>query len=249
MAGGTTGLDAMTSVIRVKREPVDAPTFPSSKSRRRSFGSSALAGLGACALLLGACGGDDDDGSSESTTTTLAPTVSIATPTTVRSTTTLAPATTTLPPLVLVTEGAVVVVANASGVDGAAGRMTDALAEVGFSTGTATNSSEGQIETTKIYYDPENADAKAVADSLREALGGGDIEVLELVVPAPTDSGEIADASILVAMGNDTADVSLNELQGRVPPADESTADESTAEETTDESVPEESSDEATGDG
>lgn len=230
-------------------------------SRRRSFGSVAFAGLGACALLLGACGGDDDSGSG-STTTTLATTVSIGTSTTVATATTATTttSTTTLPPLELVTEGASIVVANASGIDGAAGRMTDALGAVGFSTGDATNSSEGQINTSKIYYDPENADAKAVADSLREALGGGDIEVVELSVPAPTDTGELGDASIVLAMGNDTADKSLDELQGRVAPtddagtsdestADESTADESTADESTAEETTEESSEEATSDG
>lgn len=180
------------------------------------------------ALLLGACGGDDD-AAVESSTTTL-PSVTVApvtlAPTTIPSTTT----TTTLPPLVLVTEGATVVVANASGVNGAAGRMTDALAAVGFTVGTATNSSEGQLNTSKIYYDPANEAAKAVADSLREALGGGDIEVVELAVPAPTDNGEIGDASIVVAMGNDTADKSLDELQGRVAPAAEESSDDSSSE-------------------
>lgn len=154
--------------------------------------------------------------------------------------------TTTLPPLDLVTEGATVVVANASGINGSAGRMTDALAAVGFTTGTATNSSESQLSTSKVYYDPENEDAKAVAESLREALGGGDIEVLELTVPAPTNDGEIGDATVLLAMGNDTADKSLDELQGRVPAADASD-DEATDDEATADSS-DEATDEATGD-
>lgn len=199
--------------------------------------------MGVAALLVTACGGDDDDAAGDATTTTIGSTVTLA-PTTTRATatTTTVPATTTLPPLELVTEGATVVVANASGIDGAAGRMTDALGAVGFTTGTATNSSEGQINTSKIYYDPDNEDARAVAESLREALGGGDIEVLELTVPAPTESGEIGDASILVAMGNDTADKSLDELQGRLPTADD-TADD------TDEDTSDGTGDEDTGDG
>jgi hypothetical protein len=198
------------------------------------------------ALVLGACGGGDDDADTdtEGTTATTIPTSPTLSPTTDPPTTSTVPTTsTTLPPLELVTEGATVMVANASGIDGAAGRMTDALAEVGFTTGAATNSSEGQLATSKVYYDPANDAAKAVADSLREALGAGDVEVLELTVPAPTDDGEIGDATILLAMGNDTADKTLDELQGRVPPED--TGDDATGEETTGEAT-EETTGEAT---
>ncbi len=54
------------------------------------------------------------------------------------------------------------VVANASGINGAAGRMTDALGRRRLHhRGSATNSSEGQLETTKIYYDPANENAQA----------------------------------------------------------------------------------------
>lgn len=171
------------------------------------------------------------------------PTSNTLTPVTEATTTTAAPSTTTtLPPLELVTEGATVVVANASGINGSAGRMTDALAAVGFTTGTATNSSESQLETSKVYFDPEVENAEAVANSLREALGGGDIEVLELTVPAPTSDGELGDASVLLALGNDTADKPLDELQGRVPAADDS-SDESSDDAT------DETSDDATGEG
>ena len=193
------------------------------------------------ALGLTACGGDDDDSGDGSTTTTTIASLT-ETSTTVARTTTVAPATTTLPPLVLVTDGATIVVANASGVNGAAGRMTDALEEAGFTAADATNSSEGPLSVTKIYYDPDTAAAKAVADSLREALGAGDIEVLELTVPAPlTDPESIADASVLVSIGNDVADKSLDVLQGRAPSADDSaeeaTADEATAESSADASA------------
>lgn len=171
-------------------------------------------------------------------------------------TTTAPPATappTTPPPLDLVTKGATLVVANASGVDGAAGRMTDALGAAGFKTGSATNSTESQLETTKVYYDPENADAKAVAESVRLALGGGDIEVLELAVPAPvSDPDALGKATILVALGNDTADKSLDELQGRVAPAeetsDEAGSGESTAEESSGAGTADESTDEGSAD-
>jgi hypothetical protein len=218
----------------VKSASIDVRPTPAPERSRRSAVTTSLAGLGMLALVVSACGGDDD--TAATTTTSLAPTVTIAPTTTAAPTTTVVPVTTTLPPLVLVTEGATVVVANASGIDGAAGRMTDALAAVGFTTGTATNSSEGQLATTKIYFSPDNVNAKAVADSLREALGAGAIEVLELAVPAPTDDGEIGDGSILVAMGNDTADKPLDELQGRVAPVVDEPTGEATAEATADES-------------
>lgn len=204
------------------------------RSRRRSVGALGLTAV--AVMAFSACGGDDDD-TEATTTTTVASSNTLSPVTAATTTTTTVPTTTTLAQLELVTEGATVVVANASGINGSAGRMTDALAIVGFTTGTATNSSEGQLNTSKVYYDPENENAKAVAESLREALGGGDIEVLELAVPAPTSDGEIGDASVLLAMGNDTADKTLDELQGRVPAVDES-SDEATGE----------SSDEATGD-
>jgi hypothetical protein len=172
------------------------------------------AALSVVALLLSSCGGGDDSEAGDQTTTTdIAVTVAPTTTTTATAAaTTLAVTTTT--EASLVTDGAVLIVANASGINGAAGRMTDALAIAGFSTGSATNSSEGQLETTKIYYDNANASAEAVANSVRIALGGGTIQVLEMGTPAPVDSGEVGGASIVVAMGNDIADKSLAELQG-----------------------------------
>jgi len=178
-----------------------------------------MSGLTIATLVLGACGGGDDSASSTTTTSlALSPATSTTAPPTIAPSTTTT--TTTIP---LVTEGAKLIVANASGINGAAGRMSDALAAVGFSTGPATNSTESQLSTSKVYFDPENAAAEAVANSVRAALGGGDIQVLELTTPAPVETGEVGDASIVLAMGNDVADKSLAELQGLVPPATEVT--------------------------
>ncbi len=215
-----------------------------------------VAGFAACALLLGACGGDDDDADADATTTTLSSGAAQQPTTTRAAATTVATTTTTLPPLDLVTEGATVVVANASRINGAAGRMSDQLEVVGFTMGEAGNSTEGPLEISKVYYDPANELAKPVADSLREALGGGDIQVVELAVPAPTETGEIGEATVLLAMGNDTADKSLDELQGRVAPATTAPATTTTApgeetgeESTSEESTSEETSEESTGEG
>jgi hypothetical protein len=108
-------------------------------------------------------------------------------------------------------------VANASRVNGAAGRLTERLAAVGFTTVAAANYVPSRLDVTKIYYDPANAQALAVATSLKEAFGGGAIELLELAVPPPIDTGDMAGATVLVAMGNDVADKTLDQLQGRAP--------------------------------
>lgn len=174
------------------------------------------AAVTATAIVLASCGGGDDAAVTSSTSSPVAVTVAplATTPPTVASTLPPTTTTTTLPELV--TDGAKVIVANASGINGAAGRMTDALAIAGFSTGEATNSTEGQLPTTKVYFDPENPDAEAVANSVRIALGGGAIQVLPMDTPAPVESGEVGDASVVVAMGNDVSDKSLAELQSGV---------------------------------
>lgn len=225
----------MTSVWHVMSTPsAPTPTSVAADRRRWSSATGVVAGFAVASLLLIGCGGDDDDAES-STTTTLAvePT---ATTTTLASTTTAATTTTTLAPIEYVTQGATVVVANASGINGAAGRLTDRLAAVGFTTAAATNSSDsvGRLPVSQIYHVAGDAEALAVAESLKAAFGGGDIEVLEASVPAPTESGELGDATVLVLMGDDIADKSLDELQGRVAPdpADETTGD--TSDDTTD---------------
>lgn len=189
-------------------------------------------------LLLAACG-DDDSTDTTTTTVVAAATTTTAAPTTVATTTT------TLPPVEYVTEGATVVVANASGINGAAGRLTERLAAVGYDMAEATNSADtvSNLGTTQIYYDPAVEAAQAVAESLQRALGGGDIELLEVTMPVPTASGDLGTANVLVLMGDDVADKSLEELQGLVPPVEttgEETGEdtgEQTAEDTSEEST------------
>lgn len=207
-----------------------------------------VAAVGVTALALGACGGDDDDDDTGDSSTTTTTTAGGTTTTTAGggTTTTAATTSTTLPAEVdYVTEGATVVVANASTINGAAGRMSERLEAVGYTMGTPTNSSEGQLETTKVYFDPENPDAEPVAASLRLALGGGDIELLEMGTPAPVEDGNIGDATVLIAMANDTADKTLEELQGRAPATDTGDDDDDGGDDdggdTTDSSTPDSS--------
>jgi len=192
-----------------------------------------LAGIAVAAagiLLLGACGGDDDDASS-STSTSLATEITNP-PTFPTNPPTIAPTTPPAAPTTVayVTEGASVMVTNASRIDGAAGRMSDRLAAVGFTMVAPGNYSLGTIETTIIYQDPTNPQAMAVAQSLQAALGGGDIQIQEMGSPPPVDTGDALGATVLIAMGNDTADKTLDELQGittTTTAAPETTAPES----------------------
>ena len=183
--------------------------------RRRRAPLLSIAAVAAGILLLGACGGDDDDDSSTSSTTeapliTVAPTSEIP-DTTLTSATTLPAAPTTI---AYVTEGASVMVTNASRIDGAAARMSDRLAAVGFTMVEPGNYSLGTIEVTKIYQDPANPQAMAVAESLKAAFGGGAIEIVEMGTPPPVDGGDAKGATVLIAMGYDVADKTLDELQG-----------------------------------
>ena len=103
---------------------------------------------------------DDDDGSSDDGGITADSTVPDTIDNTIADTTT----TTTEPPLVTV--GASVVVANASGVPGSAGRMSTELAGAGFEMAEATNATSSGLEESIVYYDPSVTAAIDVAGSV-----------------------------------------------------------------------------------
>jgi hypothetical protein len=120
---------------------------------------------------------------------------------------------TTAPPFVK--DGATVVVANANGLGGSAATMARALeAGPGFTMGDSLDASDatGDLETTVIYYDPAQPAAQAVADSVNRAMGGG---ATVLPLPSgtpPVASGDIAGAGVLVMLGLDKAEKTLEEL-------------------------------------
>jgi hypothetical protein len=207
----------------------------SSSYRRRRRWSTAVAIVASGSLLLVACGGSDD-GEDTSTTTESAgsdSTVLDATSTTTATTTTSA--TTASGEFEYVTEGAVVVVANASRVNGAAGLLSDGLGAVGFTVTEPTNSADDveNIETTQIFYSPGDAAAQAVAENLRLAFGGGDIVVEEVAVPAPTESGNLGEGTVLVLLGNDVAGKTLEEIRSPAVARDAAENDGTTAPPTT----------------
>lgn len=120
--------------------------------------------------------------------------------------------TTTEPPIVV--EGAKVVVANANGIGGSAGNMTDALRlGPGFDTVTPTNASSStpELEQSIIYYDTTVPAAQVVADSLSRSLGG-DVPVEPMPESIPTADGTLNGAQVLLMLGTDKANRTLDEL-------------------------------------
>jgi hypothetical protein len=132
------------------------------------------------------------------------PDVSIDVPVTEATTTT-----TTVP---RVTTGASVMVANANTVGGSAGNMTRTLELAGYTMVDPVNASGPNITESIVYYDESQASAQDVANSVALDLGG--VEVLVLPTPAPTESGDIGDAGVLVLLGDDQAGKTLEELSG-----------------------------------
>ncbi|HEX6659898.1 MAG TPA: hypothetical protein VF065_17525, partial [Ilumatobacter sp.] len=64
-----------------------------------------------------------------------------------------------------------------------------------------------------VYFDPAVPNAEAVAGSVARSLGGVD-SISPVAVPAPTESGELGGAGVLVMLGIDKAGKTLDELTG-----------------------------------
>lgn len=157
-------------------------------------------------LILRSIRSDDTTAAPAVTTTTLATVESVVS--------TMAPVTTptTLPQ---VFDGATVVVANSSNVNGAAGRLTLALEGKGFTVGTALNATgaDDNLTVSKIYYDPANPNAQAVATTVAGFMGG--IVVVEVPSPVPVEGGALPEGvAVLVMLGADKASQTLDEMGG-----------------------------------
>lgn len=126
---------------------------------------------------------------------------------------TLAPVDTVPPGLQ--TTGASVLVANANGQGGSAGKASLVLANsAGFQmTAEPTDATEStpDIDTSAIYYDPANPAALIVANSLNTVMGGT-LSVLELPDPVPVLEGDMKGAGVLLMLGRDFADMTPGDL-------------------------------------
>lgn len=148
-----------------------------------------------------------------STTTTPAATggsTSVPASTSSPSSTTTVPPTTTLP---IVTQPGKLKVANGSGINGAAGRLSIELAARGFTMTKATNAfgPDKDLKISKIYV---SKGSEKVADSVSRLMGG--IDVYPMPVPAWIEGGTDAleGATVLVMLGADKADKRLSAMAG-----------------------------------
>ncbi len=184
-----------------------------SRPPRRAV-SSGLAVVAASAMTLGTFGCSSDAGvstigsftsstpvpTSAPPPVTAAPTTSTSTTTSTTTTSTTLPPTTTTEPII--TEGAIVLVANGSGVPGAAASLTATLADIGFITNPPVNAagSDEDLPDSRIY-------ARDVSDpvalSISRVMGG--VPVMRMPTPVPVDSGSAADATVVVMLGKDLA--------------------------------------------
>ncbi len=94
-------------------------------------------------------------------------------------------------------------VANASGIDGAAGQLTDRLAAKGYATVKPTNSAgyEESLDVSKVYFTPE---AYPVAYSIAKIMG---VEVAPMPTPPPISyaTDGLRGANVIVMLGHDLA--------------------------------------------
>jgi hypothetical protein len=166
-------------------------------------------------LILRSINDDDDGDIGEGAIGTTVPTDDSAAVTTIAGVTTLGGTTTTTEPPLVLDPAVTVVVANASNVNGSAAQMSRALGVVGYTMGEPTNkaASVGQLDATVLYFDAAVPNAEAVAGSVARSLGGVD-SISTVAVPAPTESGELGGAGVLVMLGIDKAGKTLDELTG-----------------------------------
>lgn len=183
------------------------------RSPRRSAPSFARRGavLVAAIAAVSVVAACRSDRSAEPTTTTAATTTTSSTTTTsTTTTTTLPPTTTTAPP---VTSPGIVKVANASGVDGAAGQLSNELAALGFQMRDPTNGAgqDDDLQVSKVYVLPGS---EPVAYSIARLMGG--LEVLPMPTPAWIRGGteNLGDATVLVMLGHDHAGQPLAQMAG-----------------------------------
>lgn len=113
----------------------------------------------------------------------------------------------------LVTTGATVIVANASGVGGAAGQFSKALGQVGFTMATPTNAAppEAKLTVSKVYYLPGG---EAVAKSVARSMGGVSALAMPTPVPVKNEKAGLGAAKVLVMLGSDLAGKALPALAG-----------------------------------
>ena len=171
---------------------------------------------------------DTGDAGGPSTPDLTSPDTIDSTESTVPSTaTTLAPGppTTAVPNMT-----AKVLVANASGMKGAAAFATTALQQVGFTMGEPTDAfgAEKIIATTKVYY-VVGSEATAASVAQMFSTPTSTIAVAEVPNPVPVKGASLGDATVLVMVGTDLANKPLPAIAAATPAGQDATTVPTTA--------------------
>ncbi len=141
------------------------------------------------------------------TTTTVASTLPPTTPSTTTSTTSTT-STTTTTTIPFVTEGAIVLVANASEQAGAGAELTTKLRDFGFVVNDPTNAAafDEVLEVSLVYVlRGSEATAQAVAETISRMMGN--VAIAPLPIPPPITGAleGLGDATVVVMLGKDLA--------------------------------------------
>jgi hypothetical protein len=172
----------------------------------------AAAGLAACSTSRSsdAPSSAGDSGAAPTGTDAIGPSgtdagTTTSTSTTSTSTSTSTTTTTTIP---LVTAGAVVLVANAANVPGAAAKLTGELGALGFQMAEPTNAAglEERLDVSKVYY---LAGAESVAGSVARVMGGVLIGAMPTPVSITGGNDQLGAATVVVMLGRDLAGAEL----------------------------------------
>lgn len=187
----------------------DSPSRGPRTAAPAPMGSTVAIVVTAVALVLGFLilrkvnSGPDDAGTTPGATEVTTATTLDPTQTTLATTTTTIDLTLTM-----------VQVANASTTSGVAKQLTTALASIGYSTTTATNSTlSTKLTTSKILYNPDDPNAKLIADSLAARLAGIPVEAATGALPVESTTWANG-SSIIVMLGNDLAGKTLDQIAG-----------------------------------
>ena len=113
--------------------------------------------------------------------------------------------------------------ANSSHQNGVAKTLSTALEGQQFTMGAPTNGSE-KVDKTKIQYKAGDTAAQQVAQSVAQIMG---VTIPIEVMPTPVllvDPTTLADATVLVLLGDDKAGKTLAQMTGTEPDTTSSTA-------------------------
>ena len=134
-------------------------------------------------------------------TTTIEPSATTSTTTSSTASSTTAPSSTTtasLPIVVVKSPSELTVrVANGTRVSGAAGKVSDRLSELGYTTRTPTDAKTNDVSATAVYF---SAPFNAEAESLAKSLGLDPAAVMPLTDPPAIDPDG---AELVVIVGTD----------------------------------------------